>query len=126
MARLTAKQSAMMAASRLDWLLQESRTKLSNIFNESDIYTLLDCYQGNMFSPCQINRIASDLCDHLGIELEEYEVSNIAPLIEKLLNLSILQRVALADALELTWYRGLGIEKKQPRELLESLGFLLK
>jgi ferredoxin len=119
-------QAAMMAAGRLEWLLRESRPTLSGLFTESDVFTLMECYRDSMFFPDQMNCIASDLCDHLGVELFAHETSGIAPLIDKLVSLSPVQRVTLADALEQTWYRGMGKEQKQPREFLASMGILLK
>ena len=122
----SSNQAAMMAAGRLEWLLRESRPTLSGLFTESDVFTLMECYRDSMFFPDQMNCIASDLCDHLGVELGAHETSGIAPLIDKLVSLSPVQRVTLADALEQTWYRGMGTEQKQPREFLASMGILLK
>lgn len=60
------KATALLAAGRLDWLLQSTRPNLSGLFSEHDIATLLDCYQGDILYPDLFNSIASDLCDHLG------------------------------------------------------------
>jgi hypothetical protein len=122
---LSSSEAAMMAAARLDWILQETRPTLSGLFSERDITVLMDCYQGGMFSPDQMNSIASDLCDHVGIELGEPKSGSIGQLIGKLRSLSSVQRVTLADALEQTWNRGMGVEQKQPREFLASMGILL-
>jgi hypothetical protein len=124
-AGLDTKQAALLATGRFDWLLRESRPTLSGLFSEADIITLVNCFHGMMFSPHKMHCIASDLCDDLGIELEDYEISRIAVLLDKLNKLDTLQRVALADALEQTWYRGLGIASRQPREFLSSIGINL-
>jgi hypothetical protein len=78
-----------------------------------------------MFYPEQMNSIASDLCNDLGVELDKHEASSVAPLIDKLRGLNTLQRITLADALEQTWYRGMQLEWKRPREFFESLGIRL-
>jgi len=123
---LSSNKAALMAAGRLDWLLQETRPTLSGLFGGRDVMLLLDCYQGDLFFPDQMTSIASDLCDHMGIELDAYEASGIAPLINTLRGLTAVQRLTLADALEQTWYRGMRTEQKQPREFLASMGINLK
>lgn len=87
--------------------------------------TLMAVYQGDIFFPGRMNAIASGLCNHLGIEFD-YKISSLAPLIDKLCSLDTVQRLALVDALEQTWHRGMRKEKMEPREFLESIGILLK
>lgn len=122
---LSVDKASMMAAGRLEWLLLETRPTLSGLFSERDVMVLLDCYQGEIFFPDQMNDFVSDLCDHLGIELDAYQTSDIAPLVDKLRGLNAIQRVTLADALEQTWYRGMKAEQKHPREFLASMGITL-
>lgn len=117
--------TALLAAGRLGWLLQSTRSSLSGLFSEQDIATLLDCYQGDIFIPDQFNSIASGLCDHLDIELDEYETSFIAPLVHKLQNLEAVQRLTLADALEQAWYRGMERQGMSPKEFFATLGIEL-
>lgn len=124
-AGLNSDKAAMMAAGRLEWLLQGARPTLCGMFSEADIMALMDCYLGDMFSPDQMNRLPSDLCDHLGVELDDYEASGIAPLINKLRGLNAVQRMTLADALEQTWHRGMKGEQKHPRDFLASIGIEL-
>lgn len=119
------KATTLLAAGRLDWLLQSTRPNLSGLFSEHDIATLLDCYQGDIFYPDRFNSIASDLCDHLGIELDDYETSFIAPLVHKLQNLEALQRVTVADALEQAWYRGMKQQSMSPKDFFATLGIEL-
>jgi hypothetical protein len=125
-AGLSSDNAAMMGVGRLDWLLRQSRPTLNGLFSESDIFDLIRCYQGSVFFPDQLNCIASDLCDHIDIDIKKYANTTIGSLIERLLSLSPVQRVTLADALEQTWHRGMSVEKKQPREFLESIGIQLK
>lgn len=119
-------QSAMMAAGRLDWLLREARPTLSGLFSEEDIATLAKCFEGNIFCSDQIDSIASDFCDRVGIEFRFYSNSSIGSLTERLLSLSPVQRVTLADALEQMRYHGMKVEGMRPTEFLESLGISLR
>lgn len=116
---------ALQAAGRMDWLLEQRRPALSGVFSEQDIAFLLDCYQGNIFSPDRFNRIASDLCDHLGIELEEYQTSSVASLVDKLIGLDSVQLLILADTLEQAWHRGMKQEGLSPKEFFATLGIEL-
>lgn len=118
----SAEMAALMAAGRLEWLLRETRPTLTGRLSERDILYLLDCYQGQICSPDNFDCLASDLCDHFGIEFEDYRTSQISTLVDKLLNLNPLQRLTLADALEQTWHRGLKCENKTPKEFLVTLG----
>lgn len=96
-----------MASARLEWVLGYARRELAGQFMEADIVHLLNCYQAEVFFPDQFRTFASDLLNDLGVELDEYHELPIAPLIDKLRELTPVQRLALADALEQTWYRGL-------------------
>lgn len=114
--------TALMAAGRLDWLLRKTRASLSGMFSEADVFALLDCNQGDIFYSSKFDRLASDLCDHLGIDLDDYETSHIALLVNKLRSLSSVQRVTLADALEQTWLHGVNQKSMTPVEAFETLG----
>lgn len=118
----SADTTALMAAGRLEWLLLETRPSLSGQLNDWDITTLLDCYQGQIFSPDNFECIASDLCDHLGVQVGFYETSDIALLVDKLIGLNRMEMVTLADALEQTWHRGMKQENMSPKEFLATLG----
>ena len=120
-AGLDVKSSALMAAGRLDLLLRETRLTLGGLFVSADILTLVNCYQGHIFSPTEIHGIESVVCDDLGIELEDYQSSSVAALIDKLRSLSSVQRLALVDALEQFWYRGILLETTELREFFASL-----
>jgi hypothetical protein len=124
-AGMDTKRSALMAAGRLEWLLQETRPTLSGLFNESDIFTLMHYYKGNMFYPEQLHCILPDLCDFLGIKFEEYGKTTAAPLIDKLRGLDQLQLMTLADALENVWFQVQDIKEKQLRSVLQSFGIHL-
>jgi len=125
-AQLDDRRSGLIAAGRLDWLLRASRSTISGLFSEKDIFTLINCFQDIVFSPDRISDIPSKVCNCLGIELSNYEVSSAAPLIGKLLSLDPLQLLILADTLERIWYQPAGKKTKQIPEVFESLGIRLK
>ena len=118
------ERTGVIASARLEWILAEGRAEISGKFSEEKIRDLLTCFQGEIFSPEQFDRIASSLCDDRGIELDEYEETPLAPFIDELRALSPVQRIALADALEQTWHRGLPSEKTVA-EFLSELGIEL-
>ncbi len=118
------RRTGVMASARLEWILAEGRAEIGGKFSEEQIRDLLDCFQGEIFSPEQFDRIASSLCDDRGIELDEYEVNPLAPFIDELRALSSVQRIALADALEQTWHRGFP-SGKTIAEFLSELGIAL-
>lgn len=121
---LSRDQAAYMAAARLNWLLVSTRATVSGIFTSEDFSMLLNCFQGEMFFPHQIDTIAEALCDDQGIEVDEVDGSHIAPLVQKLLALAPAQRLALADVLEQTWYAGLK-QQVAPAAFLKSMGIEL-
>lgn len=118
----SSKVAALMAAGRLEWLLRETRPSLSGRLSEQEVGTLLDCYQGQIYSPGEFGCITSDLCDHLGIELQDYRTSCIGKLVDTLLDLTAVQRLTLVDALEQTWHRGVKRGGQSPKEFLSTLG----
>jgi len=89
-----------MASGRLKYLLGHARHELAESFCEADFGLLLNCYQGEVFSPDQFRSLASDLLDDLGLNVGTYDQDPIAPLIDKLRALTPAQRVAPADAVE--------------------------
>lgn len=94
------------AVARLEWLLDEARQEISGLFTKEEFNMLLNCFQGEFLTPDDCQRMASSLCDELGIELDRYRESGLAELIDKLLALTVPQRAALADALEVAWHSG--------------------
>jgi hypothetical protein len=94
------------------------------MFTEREFMLLLNCFQGDIFCPDQISRMACELCDDLGVDVDSYKTSGIAALIGKIQDLSAAQRVALADALEQAWHSG-AMRNRTPREILGELGIEL-
>jgi hypothetical protein len=117
-------QAAVLAAARLEWLLPSLRSEISGLFSKRDILMLLNCVQDSIFFPGSFERLASDLCDDLGVELDKYERSGIASLVDKLLALTAGQSLALADALEQAWHVGMPANL-HPAELFPQLGIEL-
>ncbi|WP_308142714.1 hypothetical protein [Burkholderia pseudomallei] len=118
---LNAESAGMLAASRLQWLLVQTRPQLSGRFDEKEIVALLNCFQAEIFFPDMFNSIAATVCEDSGIEVGEVDGSALAPLVEKLCGLSALERVTLADALEQAWYRA-GEDGKTHLEVIAELG----
>jgi hypothetical protein len=121
---LTSDEAKIIACARLEWIFQMVRPALSEKFSEDDFVVLLDCYRADLFFPDQFNSLASDLCDHLGIDLDDYASSDSKGLIDKLRGLEPVQKVAMADALEQLWHRGLKSGLSIP-EFLETIGIQL-
>lgn len=96
----------MHAVARLHWILNSGRQEISNIFTEEEFIQLLSCFQGELMSPQNGSQIATTLCYDAGIELEDYENSSLANLIDRLCSLNTVQAAALMDALEVWWHSG--------------------
>lgn len=121
---LAADGAAYMGVARLGWLLETSRSSLDGKFTEADIVLCLNCFQGDLLSPDHIGALASTLCHDLGIELDDYGTTQVAPLIDNLRALSRVQKVAFADALEQMWHRGFPAGK-DISEFYADLGIVL-
>ena len=119
---LDSYKSALLAAGRLQWVLKHMRKRISGLFTYGETITLLNCYCGELFFTDQLHGIASDLCDDHGVEIDSYQETAIAPLVDKIRALGIVERLALADALEQVWYR-CAKEQRSPQDVLSELGF---
>lgn len=113
-----------LAVARLSWLLQRGREQLSGRFDEDDLQVLMNCFQNEIFSPENIRRIPTSVCDEYGIDLDRYQKSRLGPLVDKILDLDRLGLIALADALEQAW-RGVGEKKVFGAQAFEALGIEL-
>lgn len=122
---LTAESAGMLAVSRLQWLLAQTRPQLSERFSEYEVTALLNCYQGEVFFPDMLNEMATAICEDHGLEIDEVDGSSLAELVKELRTLSPLERVTLADALEQAWYRA-GENGKTHLEILKELGIEVK
>lgn len=99
--------AGVLGTSRLQWLLERTRDSLSGRFTRDEVIALLDCNQDGVYFPDRFTDLATELCEHLGIELEELEQTRVFALVKKLLALTDVERVALADLLEMTWHIGM-------------------
>lgn len=102
----SAAATVQIAVARLDALLDQGRQQISELFTEDEFIMLLNCHQGQFLTPYECRRMASTLCDELGIEIDEYHVSPLRDFIDRLRGLTPLQSMALADALEVAWHTG--------------------
>ena len=96
-----------LACARLQYGLERFRPQICGIFSEEEFMMLLDCNMDRFSSPDSFSAIPSTLCDHHGIELDAYESTHLKTLVNKLRDLNGLQFLALGDAMEQTWHRGL-------------------
>ncbi len=73
------------------------------------------------YAPNELHRLATDICNDLGVEIDEAEQSSLWPLLERLFSLTKGQSVALIDALQLALVAEVG-----PTECWKALGIELK
>lgn len=121
---LSDADAALTALGRMQWLLSEAYCLISDKFTESELIALMDCNVAGPRSPHEIDTLASSLLDHHGIELEDYEQTTFAPLVDKLLELNPLERLVLVDALEVA-YRDLS-RAGSVKEAFAALGIELQ
>lgn len=97
---LTEAEVALFGIGRLEWIVSSTYSKLSNKFTESEILTLMNCIIGGPLYIQQIDALPSLILDDNGIEIDDYESTPFAPLVNKLCRLTPLQRLALVDVAE--------------------------
>lgn len=102
-------------------LLKQCRQELSGIFSRDDLFILLNGVFQSGYAPDELHRLATDICDDLGVEIDEAEQSSLWPLLERLFSLTKGQSVALCDALQ----RALTAEEG-PVECWKALGIELR
>jgi hypothetical protein len=106
---------------RLEWVLREGRQQISDLFTEDEFTSMLNWYLSGFITYHSCMEMAPAMCTHLGIECDEYEKSEHASFIDRLLSLTPCQRAALADALELAWKPSLNVF-----EWLEDMGLTFR
>lgn len=82
-------------------LLKQCRLELSGSFSRDDLFILLNDVFQSRYEPNELHRLATDICDDLGVEIEQAEQSSLWPLLERQFSLTRGQSVALCDALQL-------------------------
>jgi len=118
---MNAEAVGVLAAAKLQWLLEETRPNLSGRFTRDELGMLMNCFQAEILSPQEIRCMASAISDEYGGEPDEIGGSSLLPLVKKLCSLSALEGVTLADALEQAWYRA-GVDEKSHLDILADLG----
>lgn len=98
-------------------LLMQCRLELSGVFSRDDLFILLNGMFQRRHAPNELHRLATDICDDLGVEIDEAEKSSLWPLLERLFSLTRGQSVALCDALQ----RALAAEEG-PAQCWKALG----
>lgn len=102
-------------------LLNQHRQELSGHFSRDDLFILLNGVFRSRYEPNELHRLATDICDDLGVEIDEAEQSSLWPLLERLFSLTKGQSVALCDALQLAL-----VAEEGPAECWKALGIELK
>lgn len=102
-------------------LLKQCRMELSGVFSREDLFILLNSMFQNRYAPNELHRLATAICDDLGVEIDESEQSSLWPLLERLFSLTKGQSVALCDALQ----RALTAEE-EPAQCWKALGIELR
>ena len=111
---------------RYQLTLETARERLcSQQYSVKDIRLLIECYQGYVCTPDRFSMMASDLCDSLYPDLDEYKLSGHCELVERVHALDLVLKIALVDALEQLWSHGMTTEKAIVKHLRE-LVFLLR
>jgi hypothetical protein len=111
---------------RYQLILEAARVRLyAQQYSVKDIRLLVECYQGYVCTPDRFSMMASDLCDSLYPDLDEYKLSGHCELVERVHALDLVLKIALVDALEQLWNRGMTTEKAIVKHL-RALGILLR
>lgn len=118
-------QVAGLATARLQWLLQHGRAQLRGRFTVEDVNCMMSCFQDALFFPDQMGSLAGEVAAEFGLEPDDWEQSPLAPLLTKLFALDVLERLALADALEQAWHRA-AEGRGGPTDVLAQLGIELQ
>lgn len=114
-----------LAAARMQVLHDLTTPSLSGKFSESEIFTLMGFYSGDVISPERWVNMTVELNNYLGPD-EPYS-REMDRLFEKLEGLSALERLTLADAVEqVSYQRGAEMaDRLSPKEFLPSIGIEL-
>lgn len=92
------------ALARFEWLLDEGREQISGLFSREEFGILANHLLGDFSATRSGYEYAAAVCMELNIDFEEFEKSEHACLVNRLLNLTALQSAALSDALEVGWH----------------------
>ena len=102
-------------------MLSQYRQELTGLFGRDDLLILLNGLLQSRYEPNELHRLATDICDDMGVEIDEAEQSSLWPLLVRLFSLTKGQSVALIDALQLAF-----VAQEGPAECWKALGIELK
>jgi hypothetical protein len=94
--------------------------ELSGVFRRDDLFILLNGMVQSRYAPDELHRLATEICDDLGVEIDQAEQSSLWPLLERLFSLTRGQSVALCDALQLAL-----VAEEGPAQCWKALGIEL-
>lgn len=122
---LTADMAKTLACARLEWLLQAARPQLGGIWTLEDFFHMVNCFRSGLFHPDMYRSLAWTIWDDPSAYSQEDESPQLKELVDSVLALNPLQKVALADTLEQLWHRGFRMHVPIA-EFLETLGIELR
>jgi len=113
-----------LAMARLEWILRQGRLALNGLITEGEFRTLCDVFNSEIATPDEIEYMANAVAAEFDIEYDGYKEHPLGPLLDKLLTMSPIQKLALRDLVQRFWYPadGRGIS---PSEFLNKYGVAL-
>lgn len=122
---LTADMAKTLASARLEWLLQAARPQLCGIWTLQDFFHMVNCFRSGLFHPDMYLSLEWTIWDDQSAYSHKEESSHLKELVDSVLALNPLQKVALADTLEQLWHRGFRMHVPIA-DFLETLGIELR
>jgi hypothetical protein len=113
-----------LAMARLEWILRQGRLALNGLITEGEFVTLCNVFNSEIATPDDIEHMADAVAEEFGIEYEGYKETPLGPLLDKLMAMAPIQKLALRDLVQRFWYPtdGRGIS---PSEFLNKNGIAL-
>lgn len=112
-ALLSRETASVLGLARLGWLLNNCRHEIGSIFTKGEFYSLMECFGGAEFAPDDLDDLDGMMTDHCDGE--------VTPLVTKLAELPIAQRIVLVDTLEQVFHHA-HATSSSPAEALAFLG----
>jgi hypothetical protein len=95
---------ANLAMARLEWAMEQGRKALDGLITEEEFVTLCNVFNCDLATPYDTENMASHVAHEFGIECDTYRETSFAGLLDKLMALSAIQKLALRDLVQRFWY----------------------